>query len=245
MSQPPERIRELAKEKLGRWLHEEMWRAYRAGTPVPKSNLGPYLAVSREAGAGGSEFAHEIANRLDWDLIDRTVIDFMADHYGTPRDLVEFVDERNVGWLEEFLASWVGRMDLNQAAYVHRLRRLMILAAARGNQVIVGRGAQFILPRESGFAVRVLASRAQRIEAMAQRLNKKPVDAEAAMDELDRQRSDFIRRQFHRDVADPHEYDLTLNLEHITMQEAVSIVENAVGNWLERLPDAVTATRPQ
>jgi cytidylate kinase len=98
------------------------------------------------------------------------------------------------------------------------------MAAQHESTVFVGRGAQFILPREAGVAVRVIAPKKQRIERIMERRQSNQREAENFIDETDKGRADFVRRYFHRDVADPQLYDLVVNLEHTSCNAAADLI---------------------
>jgi hypothetical protein len=49
-------------------------------------------------------------------------------------------------------------------------------------------------------------------------------EAAAYMDETDARRSDFVRRHFHRDPLDPHNYDMIINTESLDPVAAASMV---------------------
>lgn len=115
---------------------------------------------------------------------------------------------------------------MSQAEFVHRLGKIVVLAAQHESMVFVGRGAQFILPREVGLAVRVIAPRKHRVQRIMERRRCSRRDAEKFIDETDTGRSDFVQRYLHRDVADPHLYDLVINLEHMPREVAVELIVN-------------------
>src|SRR6188472_2431573 len=105
--------------------------------PPTKQQLGPCLFVSRETGAGGGEIARRAAERLNWNLFDKQVLDQLSSQYGTSRVMLDVVDEKKIDWLSDILNGWVEGNGFSQLAYVHRLHRLFVTAAQRGNVVIV------------------------------------------------------------------------------------------------------------
>ncbi|MAP07346.1 MAG: cytidylate kinase, partial [Rhodopirellula sp.] len=133
-------IERRADEEVMKWVHSQKAPE---GTSSVKSNrpLGPYLTLSREAGAGGSELARNVAERLQWDVLDNEIVEYMEQHYGTPRCLIQRVDEKHESWLSEILTSRIGGLGFSESTYTHRVAKLVLLAASHGNAVIVGRGA--------------------------------------------------------------------------------------------------------
>jgi hypothetical protein len=211
-----------AERQMRTWTlqMESERRLERAGTAAPQQLIHPYVALSREAGVDGGEIAKSIASKLGWKLLDRELLDYMAEHYHWSRVALEYVDERTASWFHEIFGKWLDEQLVSQAEYVSSLGRLILLAAQHESTVFVGRGAQFLLPEESGLSVRVVAPKKQRIARIMERRQCDRQDAEKFIDETDTGRADFVRRYFHHDVADAHLYDLVINLEH-SSREAV------------------------
>jgi cytidylate kinase len=104
---------------------------------------------------------------------------------------------------------------------------LISLAALHGNVVFVGRAAQYILPRQGGLAVRVIAPKQQRIEYVMQHRKLELATATRLVDDLDGARTEFCQRHFHRDVRDPLEYDLVVNTARLSVGAAAQLIVDA------------------
>jgi cytidylate kinase len=198
-----------------------------------EDNVGPYLTVSREHGAGGSEIARRVGELLGWDVLDGELLDCMAEQYGTPRSLLEFVDETQLGWMTSLFNSWAGKQRLTQEAYVHRISQLMLLAAHHGNVIVVGRGGRFILPRDRGLSIRILAPLEFRAEQVMLQRGISMSDARTLIKKVDKERQAFKAKYFHHNAADPHEYDLVINVEKLDQENTAKLVASAVRSWLE------------
>jgi cytidylate kinase len=140
-------------------------------------HVGPCLFVSRETGAGGGEIARRAAECLNWHLLDKEVLDQLSSQYGTSRVMLDVVDEKKVDWLADILNGWIEGNGFSQLTYVHRLHRLFVAAAKGGNVVIVGRGARFMLPKGTGFSVRIIAPLQERINRVVARRGTTPREA--------------------------------------------------------------------
>jgi cytidylate kinase len=187
-------------------------------------DVRPYVAISREAGAGGGEIGHVVAERLAFECFDHEILSYLAERHGLPEGIVHLVDETTSDWLRETLRSWLDRRAITQDEYVMHLGQLLVLAARHGSAVFVGRGAQFLLPRERGLAVRVTAPLERRIARTMERQKLARSDAAARVRETDEGRSAFVRRYFHADIADPGLYDLVVNLDHLDDGAAVAAI---------------------
>lgn len=199
-----------------------------------KKNVGPYITLSRETGAGASELAVKIRERLGWDILDKEIVEYLVEHYGTPRSLVEFVDEKHSNWLAEITTSWIDGLGFSQSAYTHRLGKLFLLAAHHGNVIIVGRGARFVLPHDRGFAVRVLAPLHYRIEQMMQRRGVNEKEARTFIRESDHDRDTYVKYHFDKKAADPQYYDLLINIEKLTLDDAADLIVSAAQAWMKK-----------
>lgn len=186
--------------------------------------IAPYVAISRECGAGGSELARRIGERTGWKVLDRELLDEMAERFHFDRSMLEFLDEKSANWAHEIFGKWLDHHVVTQAEYVHRLGKVVLLAAQHGHSVFVGRGVQFLLPRESGMSVRLIAPRKLRIRRIMDLENISHDDAETFIDAHDEGRGQFVRRYFLHDVADPQLYDLVINIEHIPLSVAANLV---------------------
>lgn len=217
-------------------------RLHRANKP----QLGPCLLVSRETGAGGGEIAEQAAQRLDWHLLDKQILDELSSRYGTPQSVLNVVDEKNVGWLADIFNGWSEGHGFSQLAYVHRLHRLFDAVARQGHVVIVGRGARFVLPRSACFSVRIVAPIHYRVERVAARHGLSTSEARDWIERADEQQVAFVTKYHHQNVADPRLHDIVVNVEQLGTQNTLDIVVDAVQSWLEvrEFPTARTDLMP-
>jgi cytidylate kinase len=96
--------------------------------------------------------------------------------------------------------------------FVNVTRQLVREAAATGNTVIFGHGAQFILAGLPGVLhVRFVAPIPQRVERIMRRKAIDRAAAERWMREEDQRRSQYIRQYYDADWRDPSYFHLILN----------------------------------
>ena len=179
------------------------------------------LAVSREAGAGGSEIAQMVGERLGWEVLDEGLLDQVAERLGVSRCMLELVDETESSWVYDLLGTWMDRKLVTHDKYVAQVSRVVLAAARRGKVVLVGRGSEFVLPREKRLAVRVIAPERFRVKQIMEREGLSGTAARQFIRAKDRGRREFVQRFFHRRVDDPHLYDLVINVERIGASGAV------------------------
>jgi cytidylate kinase len=227
-------IEHKAESNIQKWIQSEGSDQRLAKRDSLKS-VGPFVAISRETGACGSEVAKRIAERLHWDLLDSEIIDYMEQHYGTPRCLLHRVDEHHENWLSSIITSQIGGLGFCEATYAHRVAKLFLLAASHGNVVIVGRGGHFILPRRQGLSVRVVAPMDFRIRHVMHDRGMNEKDAHRYIVGTDHDRNEYIRDHFGKDANDPHHYDLVLNVGDITIEGAADMIIESVHHFTQNL----------
>jgi cytidylate kinase len=220
---------DAAKRRMQRWLvSPELREHMRSAEDVTRpTETGAYISLSREAGAGGLTIARIIGQRLGWDVLDKELVEFIAERYDVPRDTLDLVDETGANWFYDVLGSFLNARVVSHDSFVVHLERIICLAAMHGNVVFVGRGAQFVLPRHCGVAARIIKPKKLRIETMMQRRHISRQEAAALVDDLDRQRREFCQRHFQHDIEESAEYELIINTGRVSEQAAAELIIDA------------------
>lgn len=179
------------------------------------------ITVEREYGSQGAAFAHDLAERLGWRLIDTCVIEEVARKAGVTPDLVKRCDERVDPWFYRFgKAIWSGSLErlpgdpevFDSERLVEFVRGYLLDQATRGNCVVVGRAAACVLAKAPGaFHIFVYGSMARKIRFIQEQFPEHARDAEREILATDRRRSDYIRRFHQREWDDRRLYHLMMN----------------------------------
>lgn len=223
-------IARAAEARMKQWLRtQEQALAKETAEETKELLRKPQRAVtiSREAGLDGTAVGEEIARRLGWELLDRELLDFMAEKYKVPRDMLDFVDETAANWLYDIFGSWLDQRIVTQEAFVAYLGKIVMLAACDGHKVFVGRGAHYFLDRDTRLAIRIVAPLPFRVAHVMKEQRRSRADAERWILEMDQGRKDFVQRYFHQNVENPHYYDLVLNAESLTRDQIAELTVSA------------------
>ncbi len=191
--------------------------------------LGDFITISREAGAGGGRVAELVGKKLGWEVLDKSLLDRVANRCRLPRESLAPVDETSHNWAYDVLGPWLDSKVVSQDKYVTHLKSILTAAARRGNVVLVGRGAQFVMPRDRGLAVRIIASDKFRVRRIMERENTDARQARQIMKETDHGRCQFAQFFFHHDIADPHLYDMVLNVERLGLDRVAEQIVDGYG----------------
>lgn len=191
--------------------------------------VGPFLTISREAGAGGSEIARLLGERLHWDVLDKNLVDHIAAHCHKPKERVALLDETSSSWAFDVLGAWLDSSLVPHELYVSEVTRIVTAAARHGKVIIVGRGAGFFLPRLAGLFVRIIAPLEYRVHRIMETEHLDATAARAYVDRTDQGRNAFAQRHFRRDLNNIHLYDLVVNVEHLGIPRAADLIYDALG----------------
>jgi hypothetical protein len=203
-------------------------RSKQEGPGETRRAEGPWLAVSRQLGSGGSILAVRVAEALGWKAYDREILAAVAVDTRSDEDLLTRLDEQGVAEFHEYLAPLIVPDDPGQARYLKEMTRVIARIAREGRAVLVGRGANWILTPSRGLRIRAVGARDARAVFLAE-AEGIPLDkARKQVEENDAAQKKFIRQAFNRDIDDPAGYDLILNPIDLGLEASVAAVVSAL-----------------
>jgi cytidylate kinase len=214
-------IEKFVKDQIKKW--ERMYPAKDKKGEMPI----PVITVSKEPGAGGNILAQKISERLDLDIFNRDIIKGIAENAKISTSVIETLEKKRLSGVEDFISSLVNKHYLYPGLYLEYLMKVVCTIAEHGRAVIVGRGANFILPPEKRFSVRMVAPLDVRIQNIARRFGVSTEEAKRRVIRRESRRSAFIRQSFNADISNPINYDLTINTGNMSIDAAVEAVISA------------------
>jgi cytidylate kinase len=213
----------MVQQQVDKW-RKLFDRAMRQGLKIENFKGGPILTVSREPGAGGSDISRRLAKALGLDLIGGQIIQHVADSAKMSRRVIETLDEREVTFRETLLSSLFGENRPWPGEYLQHLVRVIGTIGIFGNVIIVGRGANFVLPKDRAFKVRIIAPMDLRVKYFMEDRGYTKAEAEQFVVKKENNRKAFVRKYFNADIADPAHYDMIVNTEKISMAAATEAI---------------------
>ena len=217
----PMYIEELVSQQVSR---SEMARrrAREAGAP----EVRPVVTISRRMGSGARVIAARLAEQLGWSLWDKELIDAMAENADVSRRVVEKFDEHTISELELFARGALGDHETAGFLYPKHLAKAVGAIAKLGNAIILGRGANLLLP--DALTVRIDARDELLIHNMMQYENQTREAAEAMIRNSDRERRQFLLHVFGRAKVESCAYDLQICMNRFSADDAVAIIKVAI-----------------
>ena len=202
------------------------------------------VCISHATGSGGSEVGRLVAERLGFRYVDEDIIAQAAAKGGVdPGDLAD--EERRKSWLARALdefgrgasgEAWalLGPMPPapGQASSGEELRALIREAieetAAQGKAVIVAHAASHAIGRrEEALRVLVTASAGTRAARLCEAEKLEEAAASRAVKDADAARADYLRRFHDVDDEQPTHYDLVVNTDQLSLEQAAELVSSA------------------
>lgn len=212
------------------------------------------IAIEREYGSGAAAIAQKLADRLGWKLWDRDITCDIARRLKCDVKSVEQREERldpafyrlvkafMRGSYEDSLGA--GNIELLDAEHLAKLFETVVKdASAKGNCVIVGRGAPwFLRDRPDVVSVFMYAPHDEKIRRITAQ-GKTRDEAEELVERVDRERAAFVKKYFDRTWPQRDLYHLMVNTK-IGDEAVIDVILHEIA-LLERAPTEVNAVGQQ
>jgi cytidylate kinase len=180
------------------------------------SEMPPAICFSRKIGVGTMEIADIIAEKINYRIADREILDHMAKNAKLSEETVSFFDERYPGKMIELSKMLFGEKSFIMSDYIRNIVSAVFTFADMGATIFVGRGTHLILPRERVLAVRFICSDEYRIRRLAEVLDYLDMEeVKKILDQIDKEQRDFFKKAFGKKDATPYEFDLVINCDYI------------------------------
>jgi CMP/dCMP kinase len=200
------------------------------------------ICVSHATGSGGDDVGRVVAERLGFLHVDEEIVARAAARGGiSPADVAD--EERRRSLAARILGSiseggssvaalggvvpFILEDEPNASEIRVLIREALEQTAARGDVVITAHAASHALgPASSILRVLVTASPGTRAKRVSEQAGIDIARAERAVKAADAGRRDYLKRFY--DVTDelPTHYDLVVNTDGVSIQEAAALVAN-------------------
>jgi cytidylate kinase len=182
------------------------------------------IAISREAGSRGTSIATRAGEKLGWEVYTQDMMDFVLQDVAVRKSLLEKLPATTAAWIEQELDRLPQSKTLSVNPTLRDLARLVLLLGARGNVVLLGRGAGFLLPRRSTLHVRLVAPLEDRIAYFSQWMRLTNEEAADQVLKRDQRRAEFVSSHFHRKTSDVQAYDMVLNTSLLGEEHCADLI---------------------
>lgn len=221
--------------------YTELCRAFLYSTDHLRNQAGkkgPVITISRAAGARGNTIAEALVKRLEsdktvphqrpWTLFNQNLIQHVIEEHQLPEKTEDYFPEDKPEEIRSFVAEVLGLHGGVYNTMVKTAETIRRIAKA-GNAVIVGRGGNLITSDLPGaLHIRLVGSEACRIRHYAKHFGLSEAKAASEVERLDRARQRYIKTHFDKNIEDAVQYDLVLNTDPFTNDQAVDVLVTAL-----------------
>ncbi len=201
------------------------------------------ITISRQSGSEGNQIIRIVCSRLGWKYFDKNLMaQFAAKKGDAPAKITDMSESEHhikTFWEKAFSRmvmppvttpwSLTDPYDMMEELTVQHVSQFIHAAYKEGNVVIVGRGSQVVL-KDKPFAlhVRIIAPFERRVERWMERENLLRDEAEKITKERDHKHAHFVRTYFKEDINNPVLYDLVINTDKLSPENAADLIVKAV-----------------
>jgi len=223
----------IQTRSLNSMVEEQLakWKSATTEQKAVKAKPAPVITISREPGSGGTEIARKLAQELKMDIVGAQIIQKIAESADISAKLIESLDEKQITRRDDWLSSLIENRHLWVDAYLRHLTKVIGTIGKQGNFIIVGRGAQYILPPEDTFRLRFIADMEVKIQNVIRDFGSSREDAVKYVIKTDSDRRAYLRKYFNADVTNPSDYDMVINTGKLGIDGAVETVKVAFAAW--------------
>ena len=201
------------------------------------------ICISRSVGAGGEEVGRLVAQQLGLRLVDEEIVARAAEREGLDMKEVASAEQRQSRLARILAAGGRGDPEMtgfgtfgglgssdpgSSEAYRELIKEAIVQTAEQGDVVIVAHAASHALAgREGALRVFVTASSLTRSRRLATALGVDEQTAGKRVKDSDRERADYLRRFYHVQHELPTHYDLVINTDTLSIEQAASLISHA------------------
>ena len=200
------------------------------------------ITISREVGSGGRTVGRKLAQKLGVHYSDKQLIEELERKLAIDSVKIEELRGKKKNWLSDFLdmVAPVPKANtlLGSSEYTQEFtpqvsvktvfdaeKEILNAIADEGSCVIAGRSGFFVLKdRPNKVDIFITASRESRIKRIQQKQKMSQKLAEEIVDSVDKTRENYVMRYTGQSRYDLRNYDLVINMEGKTEDEAVDII---------------------
>lgn len=207
------------------------------------------ITLSRELGSGGRTVGRKLAEALNVRYSDKELIHELMKRFNLTTFGIEKLKAEKKSWIADFIqmVAPVPKISLligqNSSKYVSEFRsdvkpqdlfkaetEILQAIAEEGSCVIAGRSGFHILKNcPNKLDIFISASREHRIERVSRKQNLTPEQAGILIDQIDADRENYIKNFTGTSRYDLRNYQLVLNMDNLTEDEAVALILKYIG----------------
>lgn len=204
----------------------------------------PFVTVSRLTGAGGVNFPERLINHLNgreqktdnkWITFDKDILEFVLEEHNLPKEIKKFMPEKKVSEFQDVIEQLFG-LHPNEHKLIKKVSDTILHLSHFGHVVFVGRGSNIITSKcRNGLHIRLIDSLDKRVEVIMKFFKLNRIEALKLIQTEDKNRENYIKKYFNKDINNPGLYSLVINFEEFKVEDVLDLLTNEVERLNKRL----------
>ena len=201
-----------------------------------KLGIPGFVTISRQAGAGGITVGEKLAVHLNealpgpcpWTVFDKNLVEEIVQENNLSEKAKPYLNEETVSLGESAVDVLINLRSV-QSTLVEKTNQTLLHLARTGRVILVGRGASSVTKLiEGGTHIRLVGSPKNRKKHLQEYFNLTAKEAKDFMEKEDGGRARYLKKYFEQDIDDPLQYDLIINTDNVSYDDAAMIIKDMV-----------------
>lgn len=207
------------------------------------------ITVSRELGSGGRTIGRLLAQKLNVRYSDKELIHGLQQKFSLTTSGIENLKGQKKNWFNDFIQLVAPAPDASMfveagSQYIKEFRadlttddiheaevEIIKAIAEEGSCVIAGRSAFFVLKdHPNKVDVFITASMEHRIARVMRKQGLTREQAVEVIERVDKMRDNYIKRYTGKSRYDVRNYNLVINVDELTEEEAADLILSYIKN---------------
>jgi cytidylate kinase len=205
------------------------------------------ITISREVGSGGGSVGRKLAEKLNVNYINKQLIQALEERFNLTSSGIEHLKNKKKHWFTDLfeqvapapkatikVGGYTFNREFQEAVTVEDIyeaeKEILNAIADEGSCIITGRSAFFVLKdRPNKVDIFITASKEARIERIMAKQEKTKEEAVKLIETIDNGRDNYVKRYTGLSRYDMRNYDLILDMDYLTEDEAVEKILSFIG----------------
>ena len=205
------------------------------------------ITISREIGTGGGSVGIKLAEKLNVPYSNKQLIQALEERFNLTSSGIEHLKNKKKHWFTDLfeqvapapkatikVGGYTFNREFQEAVTVEDIyeaeKEILNAIADEGSCIITGRSAFFVLKdRPNKVDIFITASKEARIERIMAKQEKTKEEAVKLIETIDNGRDNYVKRYTGLSRYDMRNYDLILDMDYLTEDEAVEKILTFIG----------------
>ena len=205
------------------------------------------ITISREFGTGGGSVGRKLAEKLNVNYINKQLMQALEEKFNLTSSGIDHLKNKKKHWFTDLfeqvapapkatieVGGYKFSRQFQEAVTVEDIfkaeKEILNAIADEGSCVITGRSAFFVLKdRPDKVDIFITASKAARVARIMAKQNLSEEEAVKLIDKVDEGRDNYVKRYTGLSRYDMRNYDLILDMDYLTEDEAVEKILSYIG----------------